>query len=203
MKTYANTNFFIKGVHGKQIELPTAEREAEFMEFAIDKLIDEGYDMWSTFAFTKDGSQSKYIEYTWRGEDMIAYGVSSFGKIDNVNYQNLNTTFLYYQRLKNKEMPIFRSYSLSAKDLIVKELLLCASRLFSYKKDEFIEKFGFDYFDLIPELITELISQAYIEDRYDELVLTKKGILYGDFVSKVIADGVKTVLGKDKIGYTY
>lgn len=203
MKTYANTNFFIKGVHGKQFELPTAQKEIEFMDFAVDKLLSLGYDMWSTFAFTKDGAQSKYIEYTWRGQDMIAYGVSSFGKLGNVNYQNLNTTHLYYQRIKNNEMPIYRSFSLSHKDLIIKELLLCAARLFSYKKSEFVEKFGFDYFDLIPSTITELVSKGYIESNNDELILTRQGILFGDFVSKVIADGVKKVFGQDKIGYTY
>ena len=203
MKTYANTNFFMKGVHMKEIELPSESREVEFMTFALDKLLAEDYQMWSTFAFSKDHSKSGYIEHTWRGQDMVAYGVSSFGKLGNINYQNLNTTHLYYERIKNDQLPIFRSFDLSFKDLIVKELLLCAARLFSYKKQEFIHKFGFDYFDLIPETISQLTLKGYIEDRTDELVLTKQGILFGDFVSKIIADSVKNVFAKDNIGYTY
>ncbi|MEO5563016.1 MAG: hypothetical protein ABIR18_06260, partial [Chitinophagaceae bacterium] len=89
------------------------------------------------------------------------------------------------------------------KDMIVKELLLCTGRLFSYEKKEFIQKFGFDYFDLIPDVISELAIKGYITDDKDELILTRQGILFADFVSKTIASSVKNVFSKDKIGFTY
>ena len=143
MKTYANTNFFKKGVHSKEIELPTQVQELVFMERALEKLVLANYELWSTFAFTKNRSQSKYAENTWRGQDLIAYGVSSFGKIGNMNYQNYNSTSLYYEKIKHGILPVYRSYALTYKDMIVKELLLC-SRLASYRKKEFIEKFGID-----------------------------------------------------------
>jgi coproporphyrinogen III oxidase-like Fe-S oxidoreductase len=87
--------------------------------------------------------------------------------------------------------------------MIVKELLLCSARLFSYKKSEFVDKFGFDYFNLIPETIRELAAKGYITGDANELVLTRQGVLFGDFVSKTIAAAVKKVLGKDAIGFTY
>jgi len=80
MKTYANTTFFKKAVHNKEMELPSEAEESSFMERALQVLFSEDYKMWTTFAFTKNGSQSKYAENSWRGEDMIAYGASSFGK---------------------------------------------------------------------------------------------------------------------------
>jgi len=86
--------------------------------------------------------------------------------------------------------------------MIVKELLLCL-RLASYQKAEFERKFGFDYFNLIPETIHQLQEQNYIEQRKDELQFTTKGILYGEFVSKTIASSVKKVLGEDNIGFSY
>lgn len=203
MKTYANTNFFRKGVHGNEIELPDENREIDFMRKALDKVFSANYNLWSNFAFTKNGCQSKYAENTWRGQDLIAYGASSFGKIGNINYQNLNNIHHYSERIKKSELPIYRTYSLSYKDMIVKELLLCSARLFSYKKAEFIKKFGFDYFDLIPDTITQLVSKGYITSSTEDLELTRQGILFGDFVSKTIAAAVKNVFGKDTIGFTY
>ena len=116
---------------------------------------------------------------------------------------NLNTTHLYYQRVKNGELPIYRSFPLSFKDMMVKELLLCAVRLKSYHKDEFVKKFGFDYMAMIPDVIDQLTYKGYIQPNRDDLVLTRQGILFADFVSKVIADSVKKVFSEDRIGYTY
>jgi len=203
MKTYANTVFFKKGVHKNEIELPTEVKEIDFMGRAIEKVFSANYQLWSNFAFTRNGCQSKYAENTWRGQDLIAYGASSFGKIGNLNYQNLNNIAQYSEKVKNNILPVYRTYFMSYKDMIVKELLLCSARLFSYKKSEFIYKFGFDYFNLIPETIRELVAKGYITEDENELVLTRQGVLFGDFVSKTIAAAVKKVLGKDAIGFTY
>jgi len=203
MKTYSNTNFFKKGVHANEIELPNATTEVLFMKSAIQTVRDRGYNLWTNFAFTRNGSQSKYAEFTWRGQDLIAYGASSFGQIGRINYQNLNNISLYSDKVKDNLLPIYRTYELTIKEMIVKELLLCSARLVSYSKQEFIEKYGFDYFLLIPNVIDQLTSKGYITANKAELELTNQGVLYGDFVSKVIASSVKNMLGMDNIGFTY
>ncbi|HEY8917315.1 MAG TPA: radical SAM family heme chaperone HemW [Chitinophaga sp.] len=203
MKTYSNTAFFKKGVYNKEIELPTLSDEIMFFEKALDMLLSEGYGLWSTFAFTRNGAQSRYIENTWRNQDMIAYGASSFGKIGVFNYQNLNNVQAYFEKVKKNEIPIYRTFQMSYKDMIAKELLLCAARLLSYRKEEFIEKFGFDYFDLIPEAIDELVNKGYITADRDELVLTKQGVIFGDFVAMTLASSAKKVFAKDAIGFSY
>lgn len=203
MKTYANTNFFLKGVHNNEINLPSAEEEISFMKRALEMVAAANYQRWSNFAFTREGCINVYAENTWRGQDLIAYGASSFGKLGNINYQNINNMPLYFEKLKQDTLPVFRTYTTSSKDVIVRELLLCAARLSSYRKSEFITKFGFDYFQLIPDTIKELVDKGYITDNKEELVLTSQGVLFGDFVGKVLASTVKDVIGKDKIGFTY
>jgi coproporphyrinogen III oxidase-like Fe-S oxidoreductase len=100
-------------------------------------------------------------------------------------------------------MPVSRTYALTHKDLIVKELLLCPARLASYRKSEFIAKFGFDYFNLIPDAIAQLTEKGYITENKDDLTLTRQGILFSDYTGKVLASAVKDVLGKDGIGFVY
>ena len=203
MKTYANTAFFRKGVHSNELTLPGDDEEIAFMTKGIEMSLAAGYQFWTTFAFSRNGVSGKYIEHTWRGQDLIAYGASSFGKLGNFNYQNLNTIQSYFERIRNDQLPIYRTYELSFKDMIVKELLLCGVRLFSYSRKEFTRKFGFDYFNLIPGLIDQLICKGYITASTDELVLTRQGVLFGDFVAKAIASAVKEVFARDTIGFTY
>jgi oxygen-independent coproporphyrinogen III oxidase len=203
MKTYANTVFFKKGVHKNEISLPKDDQEVEFFKYALDRVMAAGFRRWTTFAFNASSYRHAYVENTWRGQDLIAYGASSFGKIGNFNYQNLNNIQNYVQKVEENTIPIYRTYELTYKDRIVKELLLCGARLVSYSKNEFINKFGFDYFDLIPATIQQLIEKDYIAENREDLILTHKGILYGDFVGKVIASSVKEALGKDSIGFVY
>ena len=203
MKTYSNTAFFKKGVHGSEITLPDEMEEIAFMQKGIDMALAAGYQLYTSFAFSRNDVKSQYVEHTWRGEDLVAYGASSFGKMGHFNYQNLNSIPAYCEKIKNDQIPIYRTYSLTFKDIIVKELLLCSARLFSYSKKEFIRKFGFDYFKLIPELIGELVQKGYITDEPGELVLTRQGVLFGDFVAKAIASSVKEVFARDTIGFTY
>lgn len=203
MKAYSNTVFFEKGVHNNIIKLPSAQEEVAFMTSAIEKVRKADFKHWTTFAFTKKELVHRYAENTWRGEDCIAYGASSFGSIGGINYQNLNSIALYTQKVNANELPLYRSYELTYKDRIVKELLLCSARLFSYSKEEFRNKFGFDYFNLIPETIEQLTDKGYIQNNTENLVLTDQGILFGDYIGKVIASSVKEKLGSDSIGFTY
>jgi oxygen-independent coproporphyrinogen III oxidase len=203
MKAYANTVFFKMGVHKNEIRLPSEQEEIAFMKSALKKVRERGYSLWSTFAFTSNDYKHRYAENTWRGQDLIAYGASSFGKVGDVNYQNVNNIDLYGEKLAGGRIPVYRSYSLTSKDKIVKELLLCAARLSSYKKAEFVRKFGFDYFELIPDVIGQLVGKGYIIDNKDELILTEQGILFGDFIGKVLASSVKDALGKDTVGFKY
>ena len=203
MIAYANTSFFNKSVRKKEISLPSSAEEAEFYESVVTKILEAGYYMWSTFAFTKNIYLHRYIENTWRGKDCAAYGVSAFGKMGDFLYQNFNITEIYVENIFNDKIPVYRSYKLSVKDMIVKELLLCVARLNSYTKKEFIDKFGFDYYNLIPETINDLYKSGYIENNNSDLTLTKKGIVYGDYVGKILASAVKEKLGNDDIGFTY
>lgn len=203
MKAYANTVFFKKGKYTNEIQLPDDKQEVEFFSYALDQLMSAGFKRWTNFAFTRSGYRHTYLENTLRGQDMIAYGVSSFGKMGNISYQNLNNLHNYQQAIEKGEMPIYRSYQLSAKDAMVRELLLCASRLTSYSKQEFIARFGFDYFDMIPEAIAQLVAHGLIESATDELRLTRTGIIYGDYVGKVLSASLKNRLASDAINFTY
>jgi oxygen-independent coproporphyrinogen-3 oxidase len=202
-KTYANTEFYQKSLRNDKIELPTADEEIEFMGSALEALQASEYDMWSTFAFTKNNYKHTYIEKTWRGNDCISYGVSSFGKIGDISYQNTNNLIHYTDSLNKDILPLYRQYKLTLKDMIVKELLLCVARLKSYQKIEFVNKFGFDYFEFLSKEIEYLYSNGFILEETSELTLTNKGVLFADYVGKILAEGFKTKIGKDQYQLIY
>ncbi|MEO0553065.1 MAG: coproporphyrinogen-III oxidase family protein [Bacteroidota bacterium] len=202
MINYSNTTFFDKSVRKDQLALPSDQQEVEFMTHAVQKVQNSGYDSWSSYMFVKDNYKHTYTEKSSRGHDHIAYGASSFGKFGNVVYQNSNIVKLYKEKVANGEVPISRSYALSAKDEMIREILLC-TKLFSYTSDEFEVKYGFNYIDLIKDAVVKLEREDYIAIGERGIELTQKGIVFGDYVGMALASSLKNTLALDNISFTY
>ena len=202
MINYSNTTFFDKSVRKDQLALPSDQQEVEFMTHAVQKVQNSGYDSWSSYMFVKDNYKHTYTEKSSRGHDHIAYGASSFGKFGNVVYQNSNIVKLYKEKVANGEVPISRSYALSAKDEMIREILLC-TKLFSYTSDEFEVKYGFNYIDLIKDAVVKLEREDYIAIGERGIELTQKGTVFGDYVGMALASSLKNTLALDNISFTY
>ena len=197
MQTYANTVFFDKEVRKGIISLPSTNEELEFMELALDKMEISNYKLWSTFTFTKDGKYPQiYVSNIWNGEESIALGPSAFGLLNNYCYQNTNNFEMYITSLEESQLPINRSYLLSSKDLMIRDVLL-GMKFQTFDCQLFYKKHGVKFSDLIPETMNELSSQNFLQIYDKTIELTKKGILYGDYVGKQISLSLKQKLGID------
>jgi len=202
MINYSNTTFFDKSVRKEELKLPSDQEEAEFMTTAVQKVMNAGYDSWSSYMFVKDKYMHTYTEKSSRGHNHIAYGASAFGKFNNVVYQNSNIVEVYKKKVASAELPIARSYALSAKEEMIREILLC-TKLFSYTSNEFEEKYGFNYINLIKDTIAGLESDNYITVDKTGIRLTEKGIVFGDYVGMLLASSFKNKLAPDNINFTY
>lgn len=202
MITYANTFFFDKSVRKDEIPLPSTEEEIVFFNAALDKIEEANYHFFTAYAFTKSNYHHSYIENTFRGGDLIAYGTSAFGKLNGIQYQNSNNMETYKEKINSGKLPVYRTHRLTMKDQMIRELLL-TTKLTSYSKREFIKKYGFDYYDLIPGTIAALEEKGYIEIRDNDHVLTRKGIVYGDYVGQVLASSLKQKIGADSMSFIY
>ncbi len=199
MEAYHNTEFFNRGVRKKQIELPSEEQELHFMELALEKLTASPYKPWSFFTFTWNGEfQHHYAGNLWRGEDCCAFGPSAFGMLGHYNYQDTLNLDTYLASLKEDKLPIARGYKLTAKDVMIKDLLL-GMKLHTMSRKTFQEKHGIDFCRIIQGTVDELSDGNYIRVDDEFVTLATKGILYGDYVGKRLAAALKKYLGPDEL----
>lgn len=202
MINYANTTFFDKSVRKEELQLPTDENEALFMTEAVQRVLNAGYNCWSSYMFVKDSYKHTYTERSSRGHDHIAYGASAFGKFGNVVYQNSNVVKTYKEKIEAGNLPVARSYALSAKDEMVREILLC-TKLFSYSASEFESKYGLNYINLVRESVEKLQRDNFIVTSDSGIRLTQKGVVYGDYVGMVLAASFKNAISPDSIKFVY
>lgn len=189
---YANTEYFM-GLRKKTIDLPNDDQEIEFMQYAIDQMNGANYLPWSFFTFTKDGlHESAYAVKTWSGTDCFSFGVSAFGSMDNWLYQNTNDIARYIAEIEEGELPMNRGYVLSSQEQMMKTVLL-GMKMISLDLTQFKKKYGFSLQALCGPTLERLQAEDYIQVTDTEVTKTAKGILYGDYTGRCLANSLKAL----------
>src|SRR5262245_28994952 len=85
---------YSKDILGRHVETPVADwpTKRAWVDYAFDELCAAGYSVSSAYTLVKDRSKVNfsYRDNLWRGSDLLATGVASFGHISGVHYQNLS-----------------------------------------------------------------------------------------------------------------
>ena len=103
---------YSQDILGNQIETPVADwpTKRAWVDYAFDQLSAAGYSVSSAYTLVRDPSKVNfsYRDNLWRGSDLLATGVASFGHISGVHYQNLPDWDGYLGALEKGELPLSR-----------------------------------------------------------------------------------------------
>lgn len=188
MEAFTNTDFYKQGVREEKINLPDAEQEKGFMQYAMGELTRQNYIPWSFFTYTKNNSdRSEYIYNIWQGMEFYGLGVSAFGSMDNFLLQNTSDLDKYGEIVNAGELPLVRGYKFTCQDLMVRDVLL-GMKLLRFDLNKFKSQYGFKLESLCAQPLGQLEAEGFITIGNDEVTLTDKGILHGDFVGHTVSE---------------
>lgn len=183
---YTNTPYF-KEVRKKTLDLPDDDQELLFMNHALKELLQANYKPWSFFTFTQCGQyQQTYATSTFLGDDCYAFGTSAFGKLGDYLFQNTNDEQKYMELLANDQLPIARGHHMTCLDSMIREVVM-GMKLVRFDLRRFESRYGFKLEKLCAEPLASLEERGFITRSEDEICLTEKGILYGDYSGKSLA----------------
>jgi oxygen-independent coproporphyrinogen III oxidase len=186
LEVYANTAYYAD-LRRQNITLPSDDEELEFARYAIDQLYAAGYEPVNFFTFTRDGgSVQRHITTKWQGTDVYAFGSSAFGTLGNWAYQNALEFDRYAEMIEQGELPIYRGYVYSALELMTRDVIL-GLKLVRFDRRAFRARHGLDVMRLCGPAIRKLEDEGFLTVDDDALVLSRKGILYGDYVGRILA----------------
>ncbi len=102
---------------------PTKRR---WLREAFDRLQRSGYTLTSAYTAVRDVDRARfaYRDHVWRGDDLLALGVSAFSHISGRHHQNEKHIEGYQTRVFRGELPVSRGHALSARERLVRELVL-------------------------------------------------------------------------------
>lgn len=194
LELYANTPYY-SAEKSNQISLPTDEQELELIRYALAELKKHDYRPVNTFTFTKGGAyDQKHTRSKWLGNDNYAAGVSAFGSIGRYNYQNMNDIHGYIETVERGGLPAFRGYNCTTFDLLVRDAVM-GIKLVDLDHVRYRDRHGLDLLKVCEADLSELQEEGFVTVDDRNISLTEQGILYGDYVGRVLEGSLKKHIG--------
>ncbi|MCU0959227.1 MAG: coproporphyrinogen III oxidase family protein [Pirellulaceae bacterium] len=175
---------YSQDILGHRIETPVADwpQKRAWVSAAFDELLTAGYHVSSAYTLVKDPAQVNfsYRDNLWRGADMLATGIASFGHVSGVHYQNLPEWPQYVETLlEEQRLPLGRALRCTPHQLMVRELVLQLKHGW-LDADYFRHKFSVDILEHWRATWQVYAEQGWLTIDRDRVTLTRDGLLRAD-----------------------
>lgn len=166
------------GIASPVADWPTKRRWAGE---AIDRFLAAGYQLSSGNELVKnrDTDHFVYRDNLFRGSDILAVGVSSFGHFQGVHYQNIDELEPYLAAVHEGRLPINRAMTPTRHQLLIREWVL-QMKEGAVDAHPLRAKFGVDPLEEFAEPLANQQRAGYLEIEADGVRLTRKGLLQVD-----------------------
>ncbi len=166
------------GMQSPVADWPTKRR---WVSEAMDRLIEAGYHVSSGNEMVKNPAKDQFVyrDNVWRGCDLIATGVSSFGHFQGVHYQNLDQIEDYMETVSRGELPINRALKPTAHQMLIRELVLLMKEG-NVSLRRLSEKYEVNVREEFAMALRNQQDAGYLTVDGDDVRLTRKGLLQVD-----------------------
>ena len=151
-----------------------------WVEEAFEALERAGYSVGSAYTAVKSPS-TKFIyrDRLWQGADMAGLGVASFGHINGVHMQNLDSFEAYCASIEQGRIPLARGLRPTTEERLIREFVL-QLKLGKLTPSYFAAKYGVDVVDHFRAPLASLEHEGWLQPGRDLIVLTREGLLRVD-----------------------
>ena len=141
-----------------------------------------GYVVGSAYTAVRNPQRTRFIyrDRLWQGADLVGLGVASFGHINGVHVQNLDTWEEYSEDIRRGKLPLSRAYRPDAEERLIRELVL-QFKLGKVHPSYFSDKYGINLLEHFQAPLASLADHGYLAQANDDaVVLTREGLLRVD-----------------------
>jgi oxygen-independent coproporphyrinogen-3 oxidase len=197
-----------------EVDLPGAADKLKILSNTIDRLGEAGYVFIGMDHFAKPDDELAIAQregklhrnfqgYSTQAEcDLLAFGISSIGKVDDSYSQNVRTLDEYYASIDEDHLPTLRGMRLDQDDLLRRELIGELMCQFSLDTEQFAKSHQIDfpiYFKTEIEELKDLERAGLLEWQGTTILVPIKGRL----LARRIAMTFDLHLRKSKAKGTY
>jgi oxygen-independent coproporphyrinogen-3 oxidase len=140
-----------------------------------------GYTVASGYAVVKDPSRTRFVyrDRLWQGADMMGLGVASFGHINGVHLQNVDSFGPYCDQITRGELPLARGLKPTPEERLIREFVL-QMKLGRLRASYFEAKYGVDVLAHFRAPLEELAAEGVLTIVGEGIELSREGLLRVD-----------------------
>ena len=153
-----------------------------WVDEAFTALERAGYHIGSAYTAVKNPASTKFVyrDRLWQGADLVGLGVASFGHVNGVHMQNLDTWEKYSAAIERDEMPLGRAYRPTDEERLIREFALQLKRG-AVTPEYFAAKYDVDVLERFAEGLRSLADSGYLAQAdHTSIALTRAGLLRVD-----------------------
>lgn len=177
-----NKTVFYQLMRKGKLHLPSEDDDADMYELAIDMLERAGRKQYEISNFAKDGYASKHNKTYWDNGHYYGFGAGAHGYLGTKRYKNNGPIQHYLEPLRQGELPIFSTESLSKAQIMEEEVFLGLRKIEGISQSLFQQKYGCSIQSIYHDELQLLHNVGLLETVNDAIRLTKRGIFLGDTV---------------------
>ena len=180
MEVPFNTGIFKTMKEEGKLSAPVADwpTKRRWVSEAYAKLEEAGYTVTSAYTAVKNPDSTKFIyrDRLWAGADMVGVGVSSFGHLGGIHYQNLTNIDSYCDSVEAGKAPVRRALMTTEEERFIRELIL-QWKLGRVNNNYFLKKFGISISERYAPILTQWKERGDLREEGDYLVLSRDALL--------------------------
>ena len=178
-----NTGIYKQMVESGQKVAPVADWDTKrrWVSAAFAALEADGYTVGSAYTAVKDAETTRFVyrDALWDGADMLGVGVSSFGHLGGVHYQNQHDMVPYQSTVAGGDLPVYRALSITDEERMIRQFVL-QLKLGRLTGQTFRDKFGVDVLARWGDILRQYQADGYLTLDGDVVQLTRAGLLEVD-----------------------
>ena len=158
------------------------QTKRDWVSYAYDTLMKQDYHISSAYTLVRDPARVSfsYRDHLWRGADLLATGVASFGHIQGVHYQNEPQWEDYLAALHDdSRLPIYRAMRPTPHQLLIREMILQLKHGW-LDRTYFQQKHGVDIVTHWQPVWDKYVAAGWAEFKDDKITLSRAGLLRVD-----------------------
>jgi oxygen-independent coproporphyrinogen-3 oxidase len=171
-----------KGTGQFQEHVANWSTKRRWVHEAFQALERAGYHVASAYTAVKDPSRARFVyrDRLWQGADLAGLGVASFGHVNGVHMQNLDTWETYRDAILGGDIPLARAYRPTHEERMIRELVLQLKKG-SIRPSYFRDKYAVNVLDRFRDQWASIEADGFLKTANDEVVaLQRDGLLRVD-----------------------
>jgi len=176
-----NTEYSKRLLGGGGVPVADWATKRAWHAYAFEQLAQAGYTLSSAYTMVRGNRPARFVyrNSVWRGCDLLSAGVSAFGHLRGVHYQNLSGWEPYLGRVEAGELPLDRAFVPTPEERLTRELIL-QLKLGRLETDYFREKFGVDVLQVFAPAWQRLQQRELLKVEDGTVRLSSEGLLRVD-----------------------